>query len=138
MLTVYNLVLIDSESSYDDHSEEFNIGFFSARSAAEKTAEKYLSEVKGFKDYRVTYRITEKSVIGASDDLSEPDVYVIYGWNENDAQDETDVIESDCYLSIEQAQAQLEQLKSKYDRRQWCIDKYSIDKCCWQEGFEKV
>ena len=57
MLTVYNLVLIDSESSYDDHNEEFNIGFFSARSVAEKTAEKYLSEVKGFKDYRVTYRI---------------------------------------------------------------------------------
>ena len=53
-----------------------------------KTAEKYLSDVKGFKDYRVTDRITEKSVIGASDDLYVTDVYVIYGWNENDEQDE--------------------------------------------------
>ena len=48
MLTVYNLVLIDSESSYDDHNEEFNIGFFSARSAAEKTAEKSYPEFSAF------------------------------------------------------------------------------------------
>ena len=48
MQIVYNLVLVDMESSYDDHIEEFNIGFFSSCDTAEKTASKYLSEVKEF------------------------------------------------------------------------------------------
>lgn len=138
MQTVYNLVMIDMDLSYDDHAEEFNIGFFSSRCKAENTAAKYLSEVKGFKDYRVACRITEKQVIGASDSLIQPDVFVIYGWNENDEHDETDVIESDCYLSIWQAQEQLNAMKAKSDRKEWSIDKYRIDMCNWQEGFEKV
>ena len=138
MQIVFNLVMIDMESSYDNHIEEFNIGFFSSRSIAEKTAMRYLSEVTGFKDYRVTYKITEKYVIGATDSLTQSDIFIIYGWNENDELDEIDEIESDCYLSMEEAEIQLNVNKLRFNREEWCIDKYRIDVCSWQEGFEKV
>ena len=55
-----NLVMIDMESTYDQHLEELNIGFFSTREKAEKTAKRYLNEVSGFKDYLIDYHITEK------------------------------------------------------------------------------
>ena len=89
MQIVYNLVMMDMESSYDNHNEEFNIGFFSSRSIAEKTAAKYQQEVNGFKDYPVTYQIKEKNIINAS--ITQLDVFIIYGWNENDELDEIDV-----------------------------------------------
>ena len=138
MHLVYQLVLTDEGASYDDHKEGFNIGFFSSRNAAEKTAARYLSEVKGFKDYDITCRITEKPLIGAYDVSAQPDIFIIYGWNENDELDETDVIESDCYLSIEDAEIRLNEMRAEFKRKEWCIDKYTIDNCCWQEGFEKV
>ena len=136
MQIVYNLVMMDMESSYDNHNEEFNIGFFSSRSIAEKTAAKYQQEVNGFKDYPVTYQIKEKNIISAS--ITQLDVFIIYGWNENDELDEIDVVESDCYSSMEEAETQLHEMKKRFHRKEWCIDKYRIDKCYWQEGFEKV
>ena len=138
MQVVFNLVMIDMESSYDNHIEEYNIGFFSSRFIAEKIAMRYLSEVNGFKDYHITYKITEKYVIGETDNLIQFDVFIIYGWNENDELDEIDVIESDCYLSIEEAETQLNVMKLRFNRENWCIDKYRIDVCSWREGFEKV
>ncbi|MBR6103241.1 MAG: hypothetical protein IKP95_12500 [Ruminococcus sp.] len=92
----------------------------------------------GFKDYRVTCQIIEKPVIGASDGLTQLDVFIVYGWNENDELDEVDVIESNCYSSMKEAEAQLNEMKKRSDRKEWCIDKYRIDECCWQEGFEKA
>lgn len=138
MQIVYNLIMIDNESSYDDHIEIFNIGFFSERSIAEKTAKKYLSEVKGFKDYHITYNINEKYIIGKSDSSMQSDIYIIYGWNVNDDLDDIDVIESDCYLSMEEAESQQNEMKLRYDRKEWCTDKYIINACYWQEGFEKI
>lgn len=138
MQIVYNLVMVDKESSYDNHNEAFNIGFFSSRSIAENTATKYLSEIKGFKDYSVTYQIIEKNIIGASDILTQIDVFIIYGWNENDELDEINLIESDCFSSMKEAKKQLNEMKLRFDRKEWCIDKYRIDKCYWEEGFEKV
>ena len=130
-------MMIDEDSSYDDHVEAFNIGFFSSYDKAEKTARRYLTEVEGFKDHNVIYRITEKSLIGCTDSLS-TDIFIICGWNENDELDEIDVLESDCYLDKNEAEQRLNELKASYYRKEWCIDKYILDECKWQEGFVKV
>ena len=138
MRIVYNLNMIDMELSYDNHIEAFNIGFFSSRDKAEKTARRYLTEVNGFKDYNVTYQIIEKCVIGSTDSIVSSDLFIIYGWNENDELDEIDVIESSCYVIKQEAEQKLNELKSSYCRKEWCIDKYIIDECNWQDGFVKV
>ena len=103
MKSVYNLMMVDKALSYDNHIEAFNIGFFSSYDKAEKTARRYLTEVEGFKDYDVVYKITEKSVIDCNDSLS-TDIFIICGWNENDEVDATDVIESDCYVNKNEAE----------------------------------
>lgn len=138
MRIVYNLVMIDMESSYDNHIEAFNIGFFSGHKIAEKTAKRYLAEVNGFKEYSVTYQITEKCVIGSTDSFRMFDLFIIYGWNENDESDEIDVIESDCYTNRQEAEQKLNELKSSYSRDEWCVDRYRIDECHWEEGYVKV
>ena len=138
MRIVYNLNMIDKESSYDDHVEAFNIGFFSSRDKAEKIAKRYLTEVNGFKDYNVTYQITDKGVIGSTDSLILSDLFVIYGWDKNDELDEINVIESNCYVLKQEAEQKLNELRSSYLREEWCIDKYIIDECNWQNGFVKV
>ncbi|MBD5081215.1 MAG: hypothetical protein HDT44_05560 [Ruminococcaceae bacterium] len=138
MRIVYNLNMIDKESSYDDHVEAFNIGFFSSRDKAEKIAKRYLTEVNGFKDYNVTYQITDKGVIDSTDSLILSDLFVIYGWDKNDELDEINVIESNCYVLKQEAEQKLNELRSSYLREEWCIDKYIIDECNWQNGFVKV
>ena len=138
MRIVYNLNMIDMESSYNGHIEMFNIGFFSSRDKAEKTAKIYLTEINGFKDYNVTYQITEKYVVGSADSFISSNIFIIYGWNENDELDEIDVIESSCYVVKQEAEKKLNELKSSYCRKEWAIDQYKIDECNWQEGFVKV
>lgn len=66
------------------------------------------------------------------------DLFIIYGWNENDEMDEVDLIERDCYTSQQEAEQKLKELKSSLSRDKWCIDKYRIDECNWQDGFIKV
>ena len=65
------------------------------------------------------------------------DLFVIYGWNENDEFDKVDIIESSCYAVKHEAEKKLNELKSNYCRKEWCIDKYIIDECNWKEGFVK-
>lgn len=137
MKSVYNLMMMDKDPSYNNRIEEFNIGFFSSYDKAEKTARRYLTEVEGFKDYNVVYKITEKSIIGCNDGLS-TDIFIICGWNENDEFDATDVIESNCYVNKNDAEQKLNELIESYCRKEWCIDKYIIDECKWQEGFVRV
>ena len=137
MKSVYNLMMMDKDLSYDNHVEEFNIGFFSSYDKAEKTARRYLTEVEGFKDYNVVYKITENIIIGC-DDNSLEDIFIIYGWNENNEFEPTDVIESNCYANKNDAEQKLNELKESYYRKEWCIDKYIIDECKWQEGFVRV
>ncbi len=138
MRIVYNLVMIDMELSYDKHTEMFNIGFFSGRDKAEATAKRYLTKVNGFKDYNVTYQIKEKCVIGLTDSLMISNLFIVYGWNETDELDEIDVVESNCYTTRQEAEKKLNELKSSYCRKEWCIDKYAVDECNWQEGFTKI
>lgn len=137
MRIVYNLMMIDIGSSYGEHTEAFNIGFFSSRDKAENVAKKYLNNVKGFKDHNVTYQITEKLLIGYDDSIMLSEIFIVYGWNENEDFDEINIIESDCYANKQNAEQKLNELKSKYSRKEWCIDKYIIDECNWKEGFVK-
>ena len=65
MSIVYNLNMIDTESSSDEHIEVFNIGFFSSREKAEITAKRYLTNVNGFKDYNVAYLLYMHSPVHA-------------------------------------------------------------------------
>lgn len=133
--SVYNLIMIDEESSYDNHIEAFNIGLFSSYDKAEITAKRYLTEVEGFKDYPVSYQIIEKRIIG---DSSHTELFMICGWNENNQLDEIDVIESHCYTDRSQAEQELNQLKTSCCRKEWCINKFIINECDWQEGFIKI
>ncbi len=137
-MRIYNLIIIDKELSYSDHSEEFNIGFFSSYEKTETTAEKYITQIQGFKDHNCDYRITEKRLIGCADGLIPTDVFIIYGWNENSELDEIDLIESDCFVSKASAEQTLDEMKAMYCRQNWCIDKYSIDECNWKDGFIRV
>lgn len=120
MNIIYNLNLIDEGSSYENHAEAFNIGFFSSYERAAQTAERYLTEVAGFKDYHVSCRITEKRIIGCTDRLP-VSVFIVYGWNENDDYDEIDLIESDCYANKSAAEQRLREMKA--------------NQCQWNEGF---
>ena len=79
------------------------IGLFSSYSKAEQVAVRYLREVPGFRDYDVTYQIREKRVIGDADGSSS--LYLICGWDLDEALDEVDIVESDCYVLREDAEA---------------------------------
>ena len=136
MGTLYYLQMFDEEASYENYRQAFGIGLFSSRQLAEDTAKRYLAKVTGFKDYPVTYQIEEKRVPGAGGDLPSF-VFLVSGWNENDDLDEIDVIESDCYRTEKEAERALEALKSACPRQHWCINRWTIDQCNWQEGFDR-
>lgn len=135
MKTLYNLIMIDIDSSYGSHNELFNIGFFSGREAAVETANRYLEKVNGFKDNNISYQIIEKCIIGSTENQDITEVFVIYGWNENNMNDDVDIIESNCYSIKKDAEYELTDLKTKFKRTEWSIDKYIIDECYWKDGF---
>ena len=64
MKNLYQLVIYDTDLSYDNYRESFDIGCFSTYEKAEQTAKQYISTVQGFKDYPCEYEITEKRVVG--------------------------------------------------------------------------
>lgn len=126
-MTLYNLTFTDKELG-----EQFNIGFFSTRGRAEEIARYYLRNMRGFCEYDCGYTISEKLVVGSG----LPDaVYIVYGWNGY----EKDIIESDCFTTEALARRKLAEMKSQqYDREEWCVDRYGIDECKWQDGFVRV
>ncbi len=138
MRSVYHLLLIDTETSYEHHEEAFSIGIFSSRKMAEETAEQYLAEVKGFKEHDTAYRIEERRVTNAADNVLITELFLICGWNENDALDETDVIYSDCFMQKSEAEQACGAMKAAHNRTQWCIDRYLIDECDWKEGYIRL
>lgn len=132
---IYELCMTDRELSCEGHKESFCIGFFTERLKAEKTAQQYLKDTAGFKDYDIGFEITEKEVIGAADsDI----IYMVYGWNVNESGDETDITESICFTSRCDAQRAMEDLKKRFRRREWCISRYTLNECLWQEGFVRA
>ena len=43
--------------------------------------------------------------------------------------DEIDIGESDCFTDIKSAEEEMENMKQKYSRCEWVLDKYIIDEC---------
>lgn len=125
-MTLYNLIFTDNELD-----EGFNIGFFSSREKADETARYYLRNVRGFCEYGCGYEINEKTLSGgrASDA-----VYIAYGWNAGDK----DIIESDCFTTEALARRMLAEMKLRYTREEWCVDRYRVDECKWTDGFVRV
>ena len=138
MKTVYNLIITDLELSYKNHSEIFNIGYFTTYEKALETAERYLKEIEGFNKYRCSYNIKEKQIYNYSNQILAEEVFVIVGWNVNDNFDEIDIVESDCFILYETALQKLDDMKRECNRTEWCIDKYKLDECSLKDGFIRV
>lgn len=131
---LYQLTIIDPERSHDSYEEAFSIGLFSSREEAEAVAAEMLAHVPGFCDYPCTYRITEKEVSGPEgNDLRE--VFLVLGWNTDRDLNEIDLVESNCFPSLTQANAALAELQAQYRRSDWTIQRWTVGKADWQEGF---
>ena len=121
---------------YPGEEKRFHIGLFRTKEEAECVRARYKREVAGFRDHKCEGKIREVPVIGDNGALHT--VYRYAGWNENEKYDEIDVIESDCYVSLEQARAELERAKKQTPRQEWALDCCVIGQCDWQEGFTRV
>lgn len=131
---LYQLTIIDPELSHDSYEEAFSIGLYPSREEAEAVAADMLAHVPGFRDYPCTYRITEKEVSGpVGKELRE--VFLILGWNTNRDLDEIDLVESDCFPSLTQANAALAELQAQYRRSAWTIQRWTVGQADWSEGF---
>ncbi len=131
---LYLLTIIDPERSHDSYEEAFSIGLFSSREEAEAVAAEMLAHVPGFCDYPCTYRITEKEVSGPEgNDLRE--VFLVLGWNTDRDLNEIDLVESNCFPSLTQANAALAELQAQYGRSDWTIQRWTVGQADWQEGF---
>ena len=133
-MKLYKLTFYGLGLSYDNYKEGFSIGIFSSFEKSEQTAEYYINNVNGFKNYNCEYEIETKNIIGTVDENLKQ-VYIIQGWNINSNLDEIDIVESDCFTDIKSAEEEMENMKQKYSRCEWVLDKYIIDECQWTEGF---
>lgn len=129
---LYFLILTDRELCYDDYSEDFSIGFFESENQAEEIAKYYLKNVAGFCEFSCTYRIVPKYVSGK---LISNKIWLVQGWDINDNLDEINIIESQCCVSKEQAELELETMKHQYQRSEWVVNCWTIGDEAWQEGF---
>ena len=65
-------------------------------------------------------------------------VWIVQRWNTNQNLDEIDMIESNCYLTEERANLELELMKREYPRQEWALEQWRIGKLNWQDGFERI
>ena len=135
---LYLLVLTDPELSYDNYSDDFYIGLFETEQQAEDTALHYLKNIKGFCDFPCTYRIVKKDVIGDFNSRISDYLWTAQGWNTNENLDEADIIESPCFLTEEQADAELPVMKKKYQRAEWTVIRWKLGALKWSEGFVRM
>ncbi|MDE7300415.1 MAG: hypothetical protein K2N94_16585 [Lachnospiraceae bacterium] len=137
---LYRLILGDDELAYENYREEFDIGVFSSREKAERIAAHYLKHVEGFKDYKCSYRIVEKKLFAGENDIGEPcdEVYMVYGWNENENGDEVEIVESECFADEFAAKQAMAVMKEKYVRSEWSFCRYRVDEWKWTDGFVRV
>lgn len=138
MNIVYNLIITVLKLSCENHNKDFNIGFFTSSDKAFDTAKLYLKSVEGFNKYHCKHKIIQKKISDYNDKILYDSIYIIYGWNFNDIYDETDVVESDCFITEEAANIEFDRMKQKYNRAEWCIDKYKLDECNWGAGFVQI
>lgn len=131
---LYQLIITDKELSYNDYKEEFNIGFFKSKEEATEIAQYYIKNIEGFKDYPCKYRIIEKQIIG---NLKKT-IWMIQGYDFNENEDEINIIESQCYSNKEQAEKDLENYKKQYNRQNWYISNWIVEKKYNEEGFSRM
>lgn len=131
---LYQLIITDKELSYNDYKEEFNIGFFKSKEEATEIAQYYIKNIEGFKDYPCEYRIIEKQIIG---NLKKT-IWMIQGYDFNENEDEINIIESQCYSNKEQAEKDLENYKKQYNRQNWYISNWIVEKKYNEEGFSRM
>lgn len=132
---VFKLVICDDEMSYEEYDEAFLIGVFLTRKKALDAAAYYLNFVDGFKDYECTCRIDVKNVNGEGMFNS---VYQVIGWDINEYDDEINIIESDFFIERKDAVGELAEMKRRFDRAEWILEKYNIEELLWTDGFVRA
>ena len=128
---LYKLIISDLE-----FHEDFSIGIFHSRYEAEKIANFYFANVKGFRDFPCTAKISVIHIAGLFiDTISE--VFIVLGWNTDKNINEVDIIESPCFVSRSQALLVLEQMKQQHERSCWTVQCWKVGQAEWAEGFER-
>ena len=135
---LYVLMMTDPELSYDNYSEDFEIGIFKTEKEAEEIAQYYLENVQGFCDYPCTYRIEKKEVVDNFEHVEPDIIWDVQGWNENEYGDEIDIVESACFLTKERAETELQMMKKKYQRSEWVVSRLKIGELHCRDGFVRV
>ncbi|MBQ9045210.1 MAG: hypothetical protein IJ112_04615 [Oscillospiraceae bacterium] len=131
---LYQLTITDLEVSNDTYRESFSIGFFRSRKEAEEVADFYLAHVKGFCDHPCSFEITKRDISGQQVGES-GEVFIVVGWNLNEDLDEVDIVESPCLVSESQASAVLAQMKAQHHRTEWAVQRWTVGRTYWGEGF---
>lgn len=128
--------MLYSLTIYNERQEGFFIGLFELESQARQIAQHYLSAVPGFRDYPCVYEIIEKQVIGSVSPSIK--VYMIWGWNEDQEGNDTDIWCSDCYANCKDAEKALADAKQHLNKQEWSLDTYQINQCHWTDGFIRI
>ena len=119
---------------YGPYQESFGIGFFRTRGEAEATAQRYMREVPGFRDYECESVLIE---IDLPVPDTHPSVYTYEGWNLDPDGEALDIV-SGFFASAEEAEAAMEAAKSATPRQEWALSHWKIGECDWAEGFERT
>lgn len=80
----------------------------------------------------------KKDVIGDFNSRISDYLWTLQGWNTNENLDEADIIESPCFLTEEQADAELPVMKKKYHRAEWTVIRWKLGALKWSEGFVRM
>jgi len=137
-MTLFSLNLTDLALSDKTHREDFFIGLFGTRAQAEAVAAHYLKQVPGFCDYDCTYRVEEKAIHDTQGESLPDFVWQFAGWDETKDGEPVNIIESDFFLTEEQAAFELDYLKLQCPHQEWCIRRRKIGEMLWQNGFVRV
>ena len=65
-------------------------------------------------------------------------IWIVQGWNINEYFDETDITESDCFVSHRRAKSVLHRMQRTFQRTEWALDHHKIGTLNWCEGFVRV
>lgn len=139
MKIFYCLTMTDTELQ-----EDFSIGIFPDQEEAEKIASYYLANVPGFCEYPCTVRITEKYLAGlpecpeSATDLKTENFWIVQGWDLNQNHDAISLIESELFLTKEQAERELHNMQEKFSRSEWAIDCLTLGESHWADGFVRI
>ena len=88
-MVLYELMITDTELSYNGYSEDFMIGVFRSECGAKSTAQYYLKEIAGFNEFPCVSRIESIEVAGG---IKSDAVWCVWGYNYNENDDEIDII----------------------------------------------